>query len=273
MNTMDTLLLFTDLGNYLYVPVYELPDLKWKELGKHISNIIKIDAEENIIKSIPVYRFDDSIITLVSKDGLIKRTNLNEFKVTRYSKPMTCMKLKDNDKLVCVSCDNYREIFITTKNGYALRFNIDEVSVIGIKASGVKAINLKDDEVISINNPEISEYVTVITSNGTGKRIKLSEFDLMTRARRGVLLVRDVKTNPYKILKTFVTNNKNMGIKIDNDIKYIKTTELPIVDRYSTGTLLSKNGINDAFIKVELTKDEQVDKNNNQNNDDKKKYH
>src|SRR5699024_7517001 len=100
MNTLDTLLLFTDLGNYLYVPVYEIPDLKWKELGKHISNIIKISSDENIIKSIPVYDFNkDKYITLFSKDGLVKRTKLNEFKVTRYSKPMSCMKLKDKDKV------------------------------------------------------------------------------------------------------------------------------------------------------------------------------
>ena len=261
MNTLDTLLLFTDLGNYLYVPVYEIPDLKWKELGKHISNIIKISSEENIIKSIPVYDFNkNKYITLFSKDGLVKRTKLDEFKVTRYSKPMSCMKLKDKDKVVSVSEDNGNEVFITTKNGYGLRYKTEDISVVGIKASGVKAINLKDDEVVSGNIFDNADYVTIITANGTGKRVKISEFELSTRARRGVLLVRDVKTNPYRILKTFI-NVKKIGILTDT-IKYMKVTELPIVDRYSTGTVINKKGIIDCFAEADLTKEINDDKKN-----------
>ena len=261
MNTLDTLLLFTDLGNYLYVPVYEIPDLKWKELGKHISNIIKISSDENIVQSIPVYDFNkDKYITLFSKDGLVKRTKLDEFKVTRYSKPMSCMKLKDKDKVVSVSEDNGNEVFITTKNGYGLRYKTEEISVVGIKASGVKAINLKDDEVVSGNIFDNTDYVTIITANGTGKRVKISEFELSTRARRGVLLVRDVKTNPYRILKTFI-NVKKIGILTDT-IKYMKVTELPIVDRYSTGTVINKKGIIDCFAEADLTKEINDDKKN-----------
>ena len=253
MNTLDTLLLFTDLGNYLYVPVYEIPDLKWKELGKHISNIIKISSDESIIKSIPVYDFTKNIyITLFSKHGLVKRTKLDEFKVTRYSKPMSCMKLKDGDRVVSVCDNNGSEVFIATKNGYGLRYKTDEISVVGIKASGVKAINLKDDEVVSGILFDEAEYVTLITANGTGKRVKINEFELLTRARRGVLLVRDVKTNPYRILKAFI-NVKRIGI-LTSDISYLKVTELPIVDRYSTGTVIDKKGIQNCFEEIELIK-------------------
>ena len=260
MNTLDTLLLFTDLGNYLYVPVYEIPDLKWKELGKHISNIIKISSDENIIKSIPVYDFNkDKYITLFSKDGLVKRTKLNEFKVTRYSKPMSCMKLKDKDKVVSVSDDNGSEVFITTKNGYGLRYKTDEISIVGIKASGVKAINLKDDEVVNGILFDNTDYITIITANGTGKRVKMTEFEQSTRARRGVLLVRDVKTNPYHILNTFI-NVKKIGI-LTTDINYMKVTELPIVDRYSTGTVINKKGIVDCVEEVTLTKEEKENPN------------
>ena len=260
MNTLDTLLLFTDLGNYLYVPVYEIPDLKWKELGKHISNIIKISSDENIVQSIPVYDFNkDKYITLFSKDGLVKRTKLNEFKVTRYSKPMSCMKLKDKDKVVSVTESNGSEVFITTKNGYGLRYKTDEISIVGIKASGVKAINLKNDEVVNGILFDNTDYITIITANGTGKRVKMTEFELSTRARRGVLLVRDVKTNPYHILKTFI-NVKKIGI-LTTDINYMKVTELPIVDRYSTGTVINKKGIVDCFEEVTLTKEEKENPN------------
>ena len=253
MNTLDTLLLFTNLGNYLYVPVYEIPDLKWKELGKHISNIIKISSDENIIASVPVFDFaKDDYITIFSKQGLVKRTKLDEFKVTRYSKPMSCMKLKNNDKIVSVCADNGNEVFIATRNGYGLRYKTEEISVVGIKASGVKAINLKDDEVVSGILFNETDYITVITENGTGKRVKLNEFELSTRARRGTLLVRDVKTNPYRILKVFI-NAKRIGI-LTYDISYLKVTELPIVDRYSTGTVIDKKGIQDCFKEIELVK-------------------
>ena len=258
LNTLDTVLLFTNLGNYLYVPVHEIPDLKWKELGKHISNIIKVDSDEFIISSIPVTNFDDDkYITTFSKDGLVKRTKLSEFKAMRYSKPISCMKLKGNDLMVEATIESGNEVFITTKKGYALRYNVDEISIIGLKGSGVKSIGLKDDEVVSANIYSGSEYVTVITKNGTGKRIKLSEFEVSTRARRGILLVRDVKTNPYSILKTFITDNKNLSIVIKNEITKMKTTELPIVDRLSTGTVISKKGIDDCFMVCDLIKREE----------------
>ena len=255
MNTKDTLLLFTNLGNYLYLPVHLIPDLKWKELGKHVSNIIKLEPDEVIIKSIPVVDFEASkYITTFTKNGMIKKTKLSEFNVTRYSKPMCCMKLKEEDELISVSIDNYSDVFITTRLGYALRFKSEEIPVLGIKASGVKAINLKNDIVVSASIFNATDYVVVITSNETGKRVKLQEFEMSSRAKRGTLLVRDVKTNPYHILKTFITTSKNLSIIVKNDFINIKTTELPIVDRLSTGTVLSKNKISDAFIPVELIK-------------------
>ncbi len=258
INTLQTILLFTDLGNYLYIPVYEIPELKWKELGKHVSNIIKIESEENIIHSMPVYNFEQEMyITSFSKDGLIKRTKLNEFKVTRYSKTMSFMKLKNNDKVVTVTSSSENEVFITTKNGYALRYDINEVSPIGIKGSGVKAINLKDDKVVQGHIFNNSDYIIVITQNGTGKRIKLTEFEKTSRAKKGVQLVRDVKTNPYKILKTFITSSKTIAY-INQDIEQIKITELPIVDRYSTGTIISKTKIKDAYLPIELEKETQT---------------
>ena len=250
VNTLDTILLFTDKGNYLYVPVHEIPDLKWKELGKHISNIIKIDPGENIIYSLPVYDFDkDEYITMVSKNGMIKRTKLDEFRVLRYSKPLTCMKLKEDDMLVSVSNSSKPEIFITTHLGYGLRFLINEVAPTGIKSAGIKAINIKDDYVVSANMfDENDEYISVITSKSTGKRVRLSEFETMNRARKGTLIIRDVKTNPYYILKTFILNHKDsLVLKIGGDYKEIKVTELPIMDRYSTGSSLSKANIKNVL--------------------------
>lgn len=260
MNTQDTLLLFTNLGNYLYVPVYEIPDLKWKELGKHISNIIKLDPEEQLIAAIPVYDFDQNITVLMaSKDGMVKRTSLKDFKLTRYTKPTVCMKLKNEDRMVGASLA-HSSIFLSTRNGYGLWFDLSSVPVVGLKTSGVKGINLKEDEVVSLScfDEEQVDSMIVLTDKGTGKRVKLSEFEKATRARRGLLLLREVKTNPYHVLKTFVTSSKNhIGIK-GRDITILKATELPILDRYSTGSQLTKEVLSDAFLLATLSKKEEV---------------
>ena len=250
MSTLDTLIMFTDLGNYLYIPVYELPDLKWKDMGKHVSNIIAIKAEENIIDSIPVYDFDDTVVTFFTKDGMIKRTNLVDFKVSRYTKPVTAIKLKDKDKLIAISTNNDPYVFITTYNGYALSYSIDEVPISGLRTSGVKSIGLKNDYVVSgtLYNSDY-EYLTVITNKNTGKRIRLSEFEVSTRGRKGTKIIKDIKTNPYYILNTYIVDYKKiLGIKTGTEINEIKLTDLPISDRFKSGTTISKLDIINTFI-------------------------
>ena len=254
LNTMDTILLFTDIGNYLYVPVHELPDMKWKDLGKHISNIIKINPEENIIDALAITDFDtNDYITVFTEQGMIKRTLISDLKVLRYSKPMPYIKLKDNDLVTNISKVQGSDVFITTKCGMGLRYSIEEVPIIGSRASGVKAISLKNDVVVSGSVFMGDEYISIFTTKNTGKRVKLNEFEPISRARRGIQIIRDVKTNPYYILKSFIINSKhNVGLKFKEDIETIKLTELPIADRYSTGTTLSKQQMLDVFIEKEL---------------------
>ena len=255
LNTLDTILLFTDLGNYLFIPVHELPDLKWKDLGKHVSNIINIKSQENIVSCIPIYDFDKpNQVTIFTKNGMIKKTDISEFKVSRYSKEISCIKLKDDDKVINITNSNDKEVLVITNNGYALWYSSSEVPVTGIKSSGVKSINLKDDYVVSgfiFNN--LSEYVTIFTDKMTSKRVKLSELEKSTRARRGLQIIREVKTNPHKIIKGFITNTKDkIGIINANGIKIIKNSEISINDRHATGSNISKTKIKDVFIIQEL---------------------
>ena len=258
MNTQDTLLLFTNYGNFLYVPVHELPDLKWKEQGKHISNLIKLEEGEEVIASYPVHQFEQDLdFTMVSRNGMIKRTKLMDFKVSRYSKPVVCMKLKADDRLVAVYPTLSKDLFIVTKHGYSLWFDCDEVPIVGLKTSGVKGINLKDDVVVSSMNfnAKTEEYVAVITDKGTGKRVRLTEFEKSSRARRGLLVLREVKTNPYLVLRAFITESKHrFGLK-GTDVEFYKLTELPIADRYSTGSTITKSYLEDAFLEATLQKE------------------
>ena len=257
-NTLDTLLLFTNKGNYLYVPVHELPELKWKELGKHVSNIIPIKQDEKIIKSLAISKFDEREIITFTKNGMVKKSLLSDFVVQRYSKPVTFIKLKDDDEVVSVCMGMYNEVFISTKKGYGLWYDRSEIPTIGLRTAGVKAINLKDDIVVdALTFDGASEYVTIITHKGLAKRIKLEEFEKTSRAKRGLLLLREVKSNPQEIIKVFVGDaKKNIIIRSNEKEKELKLTEIPIMDRYSTGSTISKSIIDNVYEVKELTKDD-----------------
>lgn len=250
-STLDTLLVFTNLGNFLSIPVHTIYDLKWKELGKHVSNLVPLGEGEEVVSSLLVKDFKKDINVIVSTaNGMIKRTSLSDFKITRTSKPSSCIKLKDGDTVVDVMLDTKPDIFIATSLGYGLWFAKDEVPIVGIKASGVKAINLKDDNVVSTINfdEEVSDYLAILTDKGTGKRVKLKDFEKSSRARRGLMTIRDVKTNPYHVIKALIPTNKDhIGIK-NGEITLIKPTELPIADRYSTGSTINKKGLTNAFL-------------------------
>ncbi len=273
MNTTDTILVFTSGGNYLHIPVHIIPDLKWKDMPKHVSNVIELPPEDLIIGAIPAYDFSSNKnIIITSKNGMIKRSKLKDFKLQRYNKASSCMKLKDDDQVISAMVENYEAVFLTTNTGYGLSFLTEKIPLVGVKAAGVKAMKLKDDYLVSINNFSYSthEYISIITTKGTGKRVRLGEFELSTRTRRGIQVLREVKSNPYLVLKTFIEDSKNyIGIR-NSDITNIKLTELPIADRYSTGSLISKHELNDAFSIVTLTRVAKEQEEISLNNDEPK---
>lgn len=258
MNTLDTVLLFTNYGNYLYLPVHEIPELKWKELGKHISNIIQLAMGEEIIGVVPVYNFKaNKFITIFTKLGMVKRSALSDFEIQRYSKPVTAIKLKENDEVVDVTMSDGEYTFIATRNGLALWYDTSEIPVTGVKSSGVKSVTLKNDEVVSgqvFTND--MEFITVATLKSTLKRVRILEIEKTSRARKGIQIIRDVKTNPYKIAKALIISNRHeIGIKYQNDISYMKLTEIGIMDRYSTGSSVSKDKLVTIFERQNLTKE------------------
>ena len=239
-STKDSLLLFTNLGNYLYVPIHIISETKWKDLGKHISNTIMIKEQEKIIASL-VLKDKNKNVTLFTKNGLTKQVALKDFEVTRYSKPMTAIKLKDNDELINADISKEEVIFVTN-NGLALRFNTNEIPVVGSKASGVKGINLKDDYCIYASPINKEEYLNIYTNYKTIKRLKLSDIIPISRAKKGNMLFKKAKTKDYKILFAYLTETKDINLyKIDTDIHELKNSDIPIMDIASTGSQVKFN--------------------------------
>lgn len=239
-STKDSLLLFTNLGNYLYVPIHIIPETKWKDLGKHISNTIMIKEQEKIIASL-VLKDKNKNVTLFTKNGLTKQVAIKDFEVTRYSKPMTAIKLKDNDELINADISKEEVLFVTNK-GLALRFNTNEIPVVGSKASGVKGINLKDDYCIYASPINKEEYLNIYTNYKTIKRLKLSDITPISRAKKGNMLFKKAKTKDYKILFAYLTETKDVNLyKIDTDIHELKNSDIPIMDIASTGSQVKFN--------------------------------
>lgn len=239
-STKDSLLLFTNLGNYLFVPIHIIPETKWKDLGKHISNTIMIKEQEKIIASL-VLKDKNKNVTLFTKNGLTKQVPLKDFEVTRYSKPMTAIKLKDNDELINADISKEEVIFVTN-NGLALRFNTNEIPVVGSKASGVKGINLKEDYCIYASPINKEEYLNIYTNYKTIKRLKLSDIIPISRAKKGNMLFKKAKTKDYKILFAYLTETKDINLyKIDTDIHELKNSDIPIMDIASTGSQVKFN--------------------------------
>lgn len=255
-STRSNLLLFTNLGNYLYVPVHILPETKWKDLGKHISNTIMIKENEKIVASLIMKDLDKNV-TLFTKNGLIKQVALKDFEVSRYSKPMVAIKLKDDDELINADISKDEVLFVTN-NGLSLRFNTNEIPVVGTKASGVKGINLKDDYCVYASPINKEEYLNIYTNFKTIKRLKLSDISSISRAKKGNMLFKKVKTKDYKINFAYLTETKDINLyRIDTDFHELKNSEIPIMDLASTGSSVKYNY--DLFTLkkelIDLTKD------------------
>lgn len=252
INNIDTIILITNLGNYCYLPVRDITECKYKDIGKHISSYIPLSEGETIIASFGIKNFDSRTITLFSKDGLVKQTELSNLPVTRYSKPMTIFKLKGNDEVVSASI-NDGVVYIVTENGFALKFNKEEIPVVGLKTSGVKGIKLVSDSVVSafVTN-ENHEYITIFTDKNTAKRVKLEEIDYSKRSLKGDNILHSPKSKKYKITECYAGSSKtNYGL-IREETETIKSSDISIMDKSSTGSTISKKDLTDVFKEARL---------------------
>ncbi|MGM9971679.1 MAG: DNA topoisomerase IV subunit A [Anaeroplasmataceae bacterium] len=198
--TLDTLLLFTNKGNYCYLPVYKIDECKTKDIGEFINNIISITPGEYFIACFKVEDFkDNKTLLLCTKDGSIKQTALNQFELSRYTKAVRAMKIAPNDELVAVDLiDSPLEIIVCTKYAEAIRIRASEVSLYGTAASGVKALTLKPkDEVISAFYANRMDDIMLLTVKGFIKRMKVTDLDLARRGRASTAVIKRIKSNPH----------------------------------------------------------------------------
>lgn len=207
-NTLEHLLVFFDSGLYVFVPVHVMEEAKWKDVGKHISYIASIPGDHKVVYATIVPDFSQPYMFVsLTKQGLIKRTLLNDFFVQRYSKALKYINLKDQDQVVNVAKANgQEEVIIATMHGYHVRYPIEDISMIGIKAAGVKAINLKDDQAVSmVLVTQTTKAYTLISHEGGLKRFRLEDIPIASRTTRGHLLLKPMKTTIQYVLTSLLT--------------------------------------------------------------------
>lgn len=252
ISTLSNLYLFTNRGNVIYRPVHELVEAKWKETGQHLSQEIGLDNDEKIIRVFVLDKLSVNInFLLATNDGYIKQLELANLQPTRTykSRAMTAIKLKNKDSLLvgvdAVKPDAKKEITLFTHRAYAIRYDISEIPTSGSKAVGVKSANLKEDDYIVnyvlVDNKYVDlMHVGLITQRGAFKQFKLKLVNKVSRAKRGVLVLRELKTKPHRIaaLVPYAQDHVlHITTTSDRHVK-IQTNEYPLGDRYSNGSFV-----------------------------------
>lgn len=212
VNTQDTVLVFTNKGRYLFIPVHKLADIRWKELGQHVSQIVPIEEDEVVINVFNEKDFNtDAFYVFATQNGMIKKSTVPLFKTTRFNKPLIATKVKENDDLISVMrFEKDQLITIITNKGMSLTYNTSELSDTGLRAAGVKSINLKaEDFVVMTEGVSENDTILMATQRGSLKRISFKILQVAKRAQRGITLLKELKKNPHRIVAAHIVTGEH----------------------------------------------------------------
>ncbi|KMR39632.1 DNA gyrase subunit A [Staphylococcus aureus] len=212
VNTQDTVLVFTNKGRYLFIPVHKFADIRWKELGQHVSQIVPIEEDEVVINVFNEKDFNtDAFYVFATQNGMIKKSTVPLFKTTRFNKPLIATKVKENDDLISVMrFEKDQLITVITNKGMSLTYNTSELSDTGLRAAGVKSINLKaEDFVVMTEGVSENDTILMATQRGSLKRISFKILQVAKRAQRGITLLKELKKNPHRIVAAHVVTGEH----------------------------------------------------------------
>ena len=243
VNTLDTALVFTNKGRYLYIPVHKLSEIKWKDLGQHVSQIVPIDEGEHVIDVFCERDFKpEAFYILATRDGMIKKSNVSMFKTSRFNKPLVSMKLKTDDEIINVMrIEELQLITVLTHKGMSLTYSSDELSDTGLRAAGVKSINLKDED-YAVLTQLISEKDSILmaTQRGSLKRVGFKVLQTAKRAQRGLTLLKELKKAPHRIVAAEVVQpgQKQYTIYSNKQQETGEIKDIHLSEQYTNGSFI-----------------------------------
>ncbi|MBQ0837205.1 DNA topoisomerase IV subunit A [Lactiplantibacillus pentosus] len=249
-STLDHLMMFTNMGHLIYRPVYEISDAKWKDTGEHISQTIGLADNERITW---VYSFENLKATgkflVATSDGYIKQTAFADYTPGRTYKTRASqfIKLKSDDASV-VTVDYLPAaptgtLVLVTQHGYGLRYDLSEVPTIGAKAVGVKSMDLRDDAIVRATIANETDLLDMITQRGSFKKMKVADIPVTSRARRGVQVLRELKSHPHRVADYVLVAADASGVALDaltdrGKHHSILSDDHPVSARYSNGSFV-----------------------------------
>lgn len=271
VKTTQHLLMFTSLGNVIYRPIHELADIRWKDIGEHLSQAItNFETNEEILYVEVLDQFDDATTYFAAtRLGQIKRVERKEFTPWRTyrSKSVKYAKLKDDtDQIVAVAPIKLDDVVLVSQNGYALRFNIEEVPVVGAKAAGVKAMNLKEDDVLQSGFICNTSSFYLLTQRGSLKRVSIEEILATSRAKRGLQVLRELKNKPHRVFlagavaeQGFVGDFFSTEVDVNDQTLLVQSNKGTIYESRLQDLNLSERTSNGSFISDTISDEEVFD--------------
>lgn len=219
ITTVDTLLMFTNLGNYIYLPVHKIPECRHRDLGYNVSTLVSIEINEKVIYTVPISNFEEErYLLFTTRNGLTKRTLLKDMVATRYSKALRATKIREDDELVSVDItkpgDPNPDVVVITRQGYISRYESNEISVMAPASFGVKAIENRsrpDDTVVGAHFMNNKDTLVILTDNYNIKRFKLEELTKGKRNHVGKIYINLPKSYDAGVVSSNIINHQNVN--------------------------------------------------------------
>lgn len=209
VNTLDHLFIFTNKGNVIYRPVHEITEARFKDTGEHLSQTVGLDVDERVIFAKVFKSLDEpGNFVFATKEGFIKQTALVDLKPGRTYKSRASryitLKAPTDEVISLYYTTENKQLVCVSYNGYGLRYDLAEVPTTGARAAGVKCMDLRDDTLVSVLLADEQSALGVLTTRGSFKKMKVTEIPMTSRARRGVQILRELKSKPHRVFTAFL---------------------------------------------------------------------
>ena len=243
-STHNNLLFFTNKGRVFKLKGYEIPEAGRTAKGTNLVNLLPLDPDEKIQTGISLKEFDEnSYLIMSTRNGIIKKTSLSEYSSIRKN-GLKAIGLREGDELISAKLTTgASEIVEITKNGYAIRFDENDVRAMGRTASGVKAITLRhDDYVVSMDIVAEDQDILVVSENGFGKRTPISEYTLHHRGGKGMITYKVTAKTGSVVGAGLVANDDEMMLINNNNVAIrINVADISTTSRNAMGVTLMRS--------------------------------
>ena len=252
-NTIDSLMIFTDRGKMYRLLVNDIPVGTNVSVGQSIKSLVAMDTDENPAVIYSIYRDTDAkYVFFTTKNGLVKKTTLEEYVKTKKKTGIAAISIKEGDELVSVCLVKDEPMILLTKNGYGIKFSSMEIGATSRATSGVKGITINpDDEVIAaLPLRHDTDAIAIISETGLGKKFSSSELPLQKRAGKGLICYKPTNSTGFVADGALISDEDNILIIGDKSSICVSATEIPELSRASIGNQIIKNNKVKSISKV-----------------------